>query len=249
MLNRGDSLFPFPIHPEIRYRVKLPPFLKDFEQHFEKEQTFVPNSNERFPPQRRMFTGMSTTTSATGQNMVQGGTSRGLGSSNFYRRVVTEQSNIPHPLTTTMHTRDRIIYIPNSLQTGREFINTPTTRHSCRELIFVPAKNESTVVSEQNVGTQNNNSGISQLPINACKETLINMVRQNQVLIVVGETGTGKTTQIPQILEKAGFASNGLIGCTNPRSIKYQIKFTTYNNCNLKKAHLNFVKQKISEKF
>jgi len=38
---------------------------------------------------------------------------------------------------------------------------------------------------------------------------------ENQVLIVIGETGSGKTTQITQFLLEAGFAKSGkMIGCT-----------------------------------
>lgn len=41
-----------------------------------------------------------------------------------------------------------------------------------------------------------------------------------QVLIIEGETGSGKTTQIPQYLHEAGFTSDGKkIGCTQPRRV------------------------------
>lgn len=43
---------------------------------------------------------------------------------------------------------------------------------------------------------------------------------QFQVLIIEGETGSGKTTQIPQYLYEAGFAENNkIIGCTQPRRV------------------------------
>lgn len=41
----------------------------------------------------------------------------------------------------------------------------------------------------------------------------------NQILIVIGETGSGKTTQITQYLAEAGFTSRGKIGCTQPRRV------------------------------
>ena len=41
----------------------------------------------------------------------------------------------------------------------------------------------------------------------------------NQILIVVGETGSGKTTQITQYLAEAGFTVKGVIGCTQPRGM------------------------------
>src|SRR5882762_178410 len=42
---------------------------------------------------------------------------------------------------------------------------------------------------------------------------------QHQVLIVVGDTGSGKTTQMTQYLAEDGFADNGKIGCTQPRRV------------------------------
>lgn len=42
---------------------------------------------------------------------------------------------------------------------------------------------------------------------------------QNQVLVVVGDTGSGKTTQMTQYLAEEGFADHGKIGCTQPRRV------------------------------
>jgi hypothetical protein len=39
------------------------------------------------------------------------------------------------------------------------------------------------------------------------------------VLVVIGETGSGKTTQMTQYLAEAGFTSRGKIGCTQPRRV------------------------------
>lgn len=57
------------------------------------------------------------------------------------------------------------------------------------------------------------------LPIYSVREELINVIRENQIVVIVGETGSGKTTQLTQYLYEEGFARNGLIGCTQPRRV------------------------------
>lgn len=48
---------------------------------------------------------------------------------------------------------------------------------------------------------------------------ILDALEANQVIIVESPTGSGKTTQIPIILKEAGYASNGVIGITQPRRI------------------------------
>ncbi|CAG9807427.1 unnamed protein product [Chironomus riparius] len=55
------------------------------------------------------------------------------------------------------------------------------------------------------------------LPIFKFREEIIKAVTDNPVLIVIAETGSGKTTQIPQFLIEAGFILRGKIACTQPR--------------------------------
>ncbi|MCJ1339578.1 hypothetical protein MMC09_004868 [Bachmanniomyces sp. S44760] len=58
------------------------------------------------------------------------------------------------------------------------------------------------------------------LPIYTFREQLLAAVAEYQVLIIVGETGSGKTTQIPQYLHEAGYTKGGLkVGCTQPRRV------------------------------
>ncbi|KAH0969671.1 hypothetical protein GBA52_028463 [Prunus armeniaca] len=55
------------------------------------------------------------------------------------------------------------------------------------------------------------------LPIYTYRDKLLEAVENHQVLVIVGETGSGKTTQIPQYLHEAGYTKRGKIGCTQPR--------------------------------
>jgi len=57
------------------------------------------------------------------------------------------------------------------------------------------------------------------LPITAKKDQIIDAIRKNRVVIISGETGSGKTTQIPKFCIAAGRGTCGIIGCTQPRRI------------------------------
>ncbi|KAI6125065.1 P-loop containing nucleoside triphosphate hydrolase protein [Pisolithus croceorrhizus] len=57
------------------------------------------------------------------------------------------------------------------------------------------------------------------LPIYKLREPLLQAIAEHQVLIVVGDTGSGKTTQMTQYLAEAGYADKGRIGCTQPRRV------------------------------
>ncbi|KAK6429530.1 hypothetical protein LTR95_014321 [Oleoguttula sp. CCFEE 5521] len=58
------------------------------------------------------------------------------------------------------------------------------------------------------------------LPVYAYRQTFLDAVRKYQILIIVGETGSGKTTQLPQYLYEDGFCKNGMkVGCTQPRRV------------------------------
>ncbi len=57
------------------------------------------------------------------------------------------------------------------------------------------------------------------LPIMAKKDEIVAAVRKHRVVVITGETGSGKTTQIPKMCLEAGRGLAGLIGCTQPRRI------------------------------
>ncbi|KAI4340648.1 hypothetical protein MLD38_025461 [Melastoma candidum] len=57
------------------------------------------------------------------------------------------------------------------------------------------------------------------LPIFSVRDELLQVIRENQVVVVVGETGSGKTTQLTQYLHEDGYTVNGIVGCTQPRRV------------------------------
>lgn len=90
-----------------------------------------------------------------------------------------------------------------------------------------------------------------QLPVSAKKEAIATAIKEHQVVILAGETGSGKTTQIPKICLELGRGVTGLIGHTQPRriaartvasriaeelksplgeSVGYQVRFTDHSN-------------------
>ncbi|MGW4498361.1 ATP-dependent RNA helicase HrpA [Micromonospora sp. NPDC004336] len=59
----------------------------------------------------------------------------------------------------------------------------------------------------------------AQLPVSERKDDIAAAIRDHQVVIVAGETGSGKTTQLPKICLELGRGINGLIGHTQPRRL------------------------------
>ncbi|GAB1594438.1 ATP-dependent RNA helicase HrpA [Lysobacter sp. PAGU 2638] len=57
------------------------------------------------------------------------------------------------------------------------------------------------------------------LPIAAEAERIVCLIREHPVVVIAGETGSGKTTQIPKLCLAAGRGAGGMIGCTQPRRI------------------------------
>lgn len=58
-----------------------------------------------------------------------------------------------------------------------------------------------------------------ELPVSERRDDIMNAIRDNQVVIIAGETGSGKTTQIPKMCLDLGLGAKGLIGHTQPRRL------------------------------
>ncbi|NXT24503.1 DHX37 helicase, partial [Syrrhaptes paradoxus] len=80
---------------------------------------------------------------------------------------------------------------------------------SCKPAVFIPV-DRSPEIQEARL----------KLPILAEEQVIMEAITENPIVIICGETGSGKTTQVPQFLYEAGYASsNGAIGITEPRRV------------------------------
>jgi len=57
------------------------------------------------------------------------------------------------------------------------------------------------------------------LPVLEHKELILDSIAKNQIIICIGETGSGKTTQIPQICSCSASAPYGRMAVTQPRRV------------------------------
>lgn len=60
---------------------------------------------------------------------------------------------------------------------------------------------------------------MANLPILQFEEKILDTVEKNPVVVIIGETGSGKSTQLSQILHRSGYSKSGLIAVTQPRRV------------------------------
>ncbi|XP_054248627.1 probable ATP-dependent RNA helicase DHX37 [Indicator indicator] len=84
-----------------------------------------------------------------------------------------------------------------------------SNKPGCKPAVFIPV-DRSPEIQEARL----------KLPILAEEQVIMEAINENPIVIICGETGSGKTTQVPQFLYEAGYASsNGAIGITEPRRV------------------------------
>ncbi|KAK4498508.1 hypothetical protein PRZ48_011166 [Zasmidium cellare] len=95
-----------------------------------------------------------------------------------------------------------------AMQGSMSALETPEQRLAAQQLIAAERK-------AKTIQEKRNN-----LPVYKFRQQFLDAVREYQVLIIVGETGSGKTTQLPQYLYEEGYCKDGKkVGCTQPRRV------------------------------
>ncbi|KAH8343422.1 hypothetical protein KR059_010563 [Drosophila kikkawai] len=91
---------------------------------------------------------------------------------------------------------------------GKKTKAAPSTSACTHQTVYVPVHRSSEVQEAR-----------LRLPILAEEQEVMETINENPIVIVAGETGSGKTTQLPQFLYEAGYAQHKMIGVTEPRRV------------------------------
>ena len=71
-----------------------------------------------------------------------------------------------------------------------------------------------------------------ELPIHGCRERLMKSIHSAlSAIVVVGETGSGKTTQLPQFLLEEGYADKGIVAVSQPRRVRVCVCVCVHTSC------------------
>ncbi|XP_013884176.1 pre-mRNA-splicing factor ATP-dependent RNA helicase DHX16 [Austrofundulus limnaeus] len=97
-----------------------------------------------------------------------------------------------------------------------DFVSTAITMKGTRS----QQEQEEAALSQAEVKKRSIQEVRRSLPIFPYRDALLAAIQEHQILVIEGETGSGKTTQIPQYLLEEGYTSGGMkIGCTQPRRV------------------------------
>ena len=154
----------------------------------------------------------------------------------LYNEKIVDKNDWSDPVASKVKIYKPILIKPDSPSSesiSQEYIPKiapiikPITNHNENETIYIPEPTPELnpfVLMGYTENTQPTSMTIEEntkktLPITHMEQEIIETIRYNSITIICGETGSGKSTQLPQFLMENSFANNGKIGITQPRRI------------------------------
>ncbi|KAJ8598522.1 hypothetical protein CTAYLR_001315 [Chrysophaeum taylorii] len=108
--------------------------------------------------------------------------------------------------------RQRFWELGNHNRMGRAVMGDAGKKKTSEE----PKKERETVFRSSSAAKTKKKISGEALPVASVREEFLTVVRENQVVVLVGETGSGKTTQVTQYLREDGYS---VVACTQPRRV------------------------------
>ncbi|MFE5395867.1 ATP-dependent RNA helicase HrpA [Streptomyces sp. NPDC056568] len=128
-----------------------------------------------------------------------------------------------HPALGTLASRLTELSLRDAHRLGRRLEGARKIRKPEARAAVLAEIDAEVAKAEQRIGERRSRvpavSYPEQLPVSQKKDVIAEAIRDHQVVIVAGETGSGKTTQIPKICVELGRGVRGMIGHTQPRRI------------------------------
>lgn len=174
----------------------------DDEPKFLKDQQVKGSKKYEMPKITKVHRGFMNRSAMNGSNAIRDHREEKLRKKREIEQQIRKQQAFDDPTKNRKDSRNEVQMLRNQL------VVTEWERNRMNEPISY-GKRTSMPISVQR----------QTLPVYAMRSELMRAVRENQFLVIVGETGSGKTTQITQYLDEEGFSNYGMIGCTQPRRV------------------------------
>lgn len=114
-------------------------------------------------------------------------------------------------------------YQPDAARIRRELFKSKSLKDASKKAELMATLTERAEAAfekaNQRMASRPNVSYPDELPVSQKRDEIASAIINNQVVIVAGETGSGKTTQLPKICLDLGLGARGLIGHTQPRRL------------------------------